>query len=105
MEFNPRTVSPFSWVMSRNDPRPDTRRAAKEAVDPALAEEVLNRADENLYPGSNAAEALREAAADETIKIAEEAADLARRRGSETIEIDDVAHASERHQEREERTS
>lgn len=90
--------------MPRKEPRPETRKAAKEAVDPNSAEEVLNQADEELEADPQAAEALREAAAEETAKIAEEAADLARRRASETIEPDDVEQATERHQEREERT-
>jgi histone H3/H4 len=89
--------------MPRKEPRPETRQAAREAVDPNRAEEVLNQADENLQPDARAAEALREAAAEEAAEIAEEAADLARRRASETIEADDVAQANQRHQEREER--
>ncbi|TKX79192.1 hypothetical protein EXE53_17205 [Halorubrum sp. SD626R] len=91
--------------MARKEPRPETRKIAKKAVDTERAEQVLNEVDEDLQPDSKAGEALREAAAEETAELAEEAADLARRRASDKIEAEDVAKANERHQDREERAS
>jgi histone H3/H4 len=91
--------------MPRKEPQPQTRNAAKKAVNTEQAEQVLNEVDENLQSDAKAGEALREAAAEETAELAEEAADLARRRASDKIEAEDVAKANERHQEREERAS
>lgn len=56
-------------------PRRETRQQARNAVDPKLAKTVLSEAAvEDVEPDDDAAEALREAAAEETADVAEAAA-------------------------------
>ena len=84
--------------------RRETRHRAREAVDAEKAKNVFSEAaEEDVEPDVEAAEALREAAAEETAEVAESTARRARRRGRKNITSEDVAQATERHQDREER--
>ncbi|WP_436935592.1 histone-like protein [Halovenus marina] len=92
--------------MARNTDRPrrKTRQKARNAVDSKKAKAVLSEAaDEEVEPDDDAAETLREAAAEETAEVAEAAARRARRRGRKNISSEDIGQANERHQDREER--
>lgn len=85
-------------------PRRETRRRARDAVEPERMKDVLSEAgDGDLDPDEGAEKALQEAAAEETAEIAEDAARRARRRGRSKIKSEDVAEANEKHQARERR--